>query len=252
VWQKNTEEERLLGVSMTGIMDNPRLNNPNDRGVGILLEQIKNVCIATNQLLAEQLGIPQSAAITCVKPSGTVSQLTDSASGIHARHAAYYYRRVRGDIKDPLTQHLVAAGVQAEPCVMKPDQTMVFTFPKKAPEGALLRDGLTAIEHLRLWLVFQRHWCEHKPSVTISVKEHEWMEVGAFVWEYFDEMSGVSFLPYDGGSYRQAPYEDCTKEQYEALMAITPQEIDWDSLIEVDDNVEGTQMLACVAGICEI
>jgi ribonucleoside-diphosphate reductase alpha chain len=135
---------------------------------------------------------------------------------------------------------------------MKPDQTMVFTFPKKAPKGALLRDGLTAIEHLRLWLVFQRHWCEHKPSVTISVKEHEWMEVGAFVWEHFDEMSGVSFLPYDGGSYRQAPYEDCTKEQYEALMAITPQDIDWDSLIEVDDNVEGTQMLACVAGVCEI
>jgi ribonucleoside-diphosphate reductase alpha chain len=135
---------------------------------------------------------------------------------------------------------------------MKPDQTMVFTFPKKAPEGALLRDDLTALEHLRLWLIFQRHWCEHKPSVTISVKEHEWMEVGAFVWEYFDEMSGVSFLPYDGGSYRQAPYEDCTKEQYDALMAITPQEIDWDSLVEVDDNVEGAQMLACVSGVCEI
>jgi ribonucleoside-diphosphate reductase alpha chain len=135
---------------------------------------------------------------------------------------------------------------------MKPDQTMVFTFPKKAPQGALLRDDLSAIEHLRLWLTFQRHWCEHKPSVTISVKEHEWMEVGAFVWEHFDEMSGVSFLPYDGGSYRQAPYEDCTKEQYEALLAITPQDIDWDSLIEVDDNVEGTQMLACVAGVCEI
>ena len=252
VWQKNTEEERLLGVSMTGIMDNPRLNNPNDMGVGVLLEQIKSVCVATNQLLAEQLGIPQSAAITCVKPSGTVSQLTDSASGIHARHAPYYFRRVRADIKDPLTQHLIAAGVQAEPCVMKPEQTMVFTFPKKAPEGALLRDGLTALEHLRLWLVFQRHWCEHKPSVTISVKEHEWMEVGAFVWEYFDEMSGVSFLPYDGGSYRQAPYEDCTKEQYEALLAITPQEIDWDSLVEVEDNVEGTQMLACVSGVCEI
>jgi ribonucleoside-triphosphate reductase len=233
-------------------MDNARLNNPDDRGVGIILEQIRNVCVATNQLLAEQLGIPQSAAITCVKPSGTVSQLTDSASGIHARHAAYYYRRVRADIKDPLTQHLIAAGVQAEPCVMKPDQTMVFTFPKKAPQGALLREELTALEHLRLWLIFQRHWCEHKPSVTISVKEHEWMAVGAFVWEHFDEMSGVSFLPYDGGSYRQAPYEDCTQEQYEALMANTPQEIDWDSLIEVEDNVEGTQMLACVSGVCEI
>jgi ribonucleoside-diphosphate reductase alpha chain len=143
-------------------------------------------------------------------------------------------------------------GIPSEPDVMKPDQTMVFTFPKKAPEGALLRDDLTALEHLRLWLIFQRHWCEHKPSVTISVKEHEWMAVGAFVWEHFDEMSGVSFLPYDGGSYRQAPYEDCTKEQYDALMAITPQEIDWDSLVEVDDNVEGAQMLACVSGVCEI
>ena len=251
VWQKNTEEERLLGVSMTGILDNAMLNNPDDPRLEKVLNEIKTVCIAANALMSEQLAIPPAAAITCVKPSGTVSQLTDSASGIHARHAEYYFRRVRGDKKDPLTQHMINAGVQAEPCVMKPDQTVVFTFPKKAPDGALLRKDLTALQHLKLWLVYQRHWCEHKPSVTISVNEDEWPEVGAFVWKHFDEMSGVSFLPYDGGSYRQAPYEDCTKEQYEALLAITPASIHWD-LLEVDDNVEGVQTLACTAGGCEI
>jgi len=252
VWQKNTEEERLLGVSMTGILDNALLNNPDDPRLEKILEEIKNVCIASNALVAETLGIPASAAITCVKPSGTVSQLTDSASGIHARHAPYYFRRVRGDIKDPLTQHLINAGIAAEPCVMKPEQTVVFTFPKKAPEGALLRKDLTALQHLKLWLMYQRHWCEHKPSVTISVNESEWPEVGAFVWQHFDEMSGVSFLPYDGGSYRQAPYEDCTKEQYEELLAKTPSVIDWNSLIETDDNVEGVQTLACTAAGCEV
>jgi ribonucleoside-diphosphate reductase alpha chain len=252
VWQKNTEEERLLGVSMTGILDNALLNNPEDPRLENLLDEIKNVCIATNGLLANDLGIPASAAITCVKPSGTVSQLTDSASGIHARHSEYYFRRVRGDSKDPLTSHLIKAGIPAEPCVMKPDQTVVFTFPKKAPDGALVRKDLTALQHLKLWLTYQRHWCEHKPSVTISVKEDEWPEVGAFVWKHFDEMSGVSFLPMDGGSYRQAPYEDCTKEQYEALLAKTPTTIDWNSLIEEDDNVEGVQTLACTAGGCEV
>jgi ribonucleoside-triphosphate reductase len=252
VWQKNTEEERLLGVSMTGILDNALLNNPDSPKLEGILNELKAVCVSTNGIMAEHLGIPASAAITCVKPSGTVSQLTDSASGIHARHAEYYFRRVRGDKKDPLTQHLIDAGVTAEPCVMKPEQTVVFTFPKKAPDGALLRKDLTAMQHLKLWLAYQRHWCEHKPSVTISVSEHEWPEVGAWVWKHFDEMSGVSFLPYDGGSYRQAPYEDCTKEQYEALLATTPSSVDWNSLIEVDDNVEGVQTLACTAGGCEI
>lgn len=251
VWQKNTEEERLLGVSMTGIMDNALLNNPDNEQIGELLNEIKQHCINTNSAVADSLGIPRSAAITCVKPSGTVSQLTDSASGIHPRHSAYYIRRVRADKKDPLTQLMIDAGVHNEPCVMKPDQTVVFSFPKKAPDGALLREDLTAIEHLRLWLIFQQHWCEHKPSVTISVMENEWMEVGAFVWKHFDEMSGVSFLPYDGGSYKQAPYEECTQDVYEELNAITPSTINW-SLKEVDDNVEGTQMLACVAGVCEI
>ena len=183
----------------------------------------------------------------------TVSQLTDTASGIHPRHAAYYYRRVRNDHKDPLTQAMIAVGIPNEPDVMKPGNTVVFTFPKKAPTGAILRSDLNAIAHLKLWLVYQRNYCEHKPSVTISVAEHEWPAVGAFVWEHFDEMSGVSFLPYDGGTYKQAPYEECTKEQYEAMLATMPTSIDWDAIVEMEDNVEGAQMLACTAlGGCEI
>jgi ribonucleoside-triphosphate reductase len=252
VWQKNTEEERLLGVSLTGILDNKMLNDPEAEDLPAILETLKKVAVDTNKVWAEKLGIPVSAAITCIKPSGTVSQLVDSASGIHTRHDPYYFRRVRGDNKDPLTQHLKAMGIPAEPDVMKPDQTTVFTFPKKAPEGALVRNSLTAVEHLKLWLVYQRHWCEHKPSVTISVMEHEWPEVGAWVYKYFDEISGVSFLPMDGGTYRQAPYETCSKEQYEQLLSLMPTNIDWDSLVETDDNVEGVQTLACVAGSCEI
>jgi ribonucleoside-diphosphate reductase alpha chain len=252
VWKNNTEEERLLGVSMTGVLDNPLLNNPDDPALPGLLEQLRLEAIATNAKLAEELGIPQAAAITCIKPSGTVSQKVDSASGLHPRHARYYLRRVRADNKDPLTQFMIKAGVQNEPDLLKPDSTTVFTFPKKAPEGALLRADLTAIKHLKLWLVYQRHYCEHKPSVTVSVMEHEWPEVGAFVWQHFDEMSGVSFLPYDGGTYRQAPYEECTKDQYEELVAKLPSSLDWDSLVEGDDNVEGTQALACTANGCEL
>lgn len=171
---------------------------------------------------------------------------------MHTRHSKYYIRRVRGDVKDPVTQFMIAQGVPFEPCVMKPDTTVVFSFAKKAPEGALVREDLDAINHLRLWLLYQRHYCEHKPSVTISVKEKEWPAVGAFVWEYFDEMSGVSFLPYGGGSYRQAPYEECSEEEYLALDAKIPKNIDWDSMIEETDNVEGTQTLACSANGCEI
>jgi ribonucleoside-diphosphate reductase alpha chain len=251
IWQNNTEEERLLGVSLTGILDNKWMGEVSD-STAKALESLRQVAVDTNLDFATQLGIPQSAAITCVKPSGTVSQLVDSASGIHARHSRYYIRRVRGDKKDPLSSFLVNAGVPAEDCVMRPDSTVVFSFPMKAPEGATLRDDLTALQHLDLWLQYQRHWCEHKPSVTISVKEHEWMDVGAWVWRNFDEISGVSFLPWDGGTYRQAPYEECTKEQYEELRAKMPAEIRWDDLKEVDDNVEGAQTLACVAGHCEI
>jgi len=249
VWQKNTEEERLLGVSLTGIYDNPLLTTQGKKLNG-LLNKLRDAARETNREWAEALGIPPSAAITCVKPSGTVSQLTDSASGIHPRHSPYYIRRVRGDKKDPLTQFLVNSGVPAEDCVYKPNQTIVFSFPQRAPSG-LTRADVTPISHLGLWLTYQREWCEHKPSVTISVEEKDWPSVGAWTWENFDEISGVSYLPYDGGSYRQAPYEECTEEEYEALKAKMPV-INWTDFKEVTDNVEGAQMLACVSGTCEI
>jgi ribonucleoside-diphosphate reductase alpha chain len=251
IWQKNTEEERLLGVSLTGILDNHWMGEVNE-STAENLRQLRSIAIDANSEFADSLGIPRSTAITCVKPSGTVSQLVDSASGIHARHSSYYIRRVRGDKKDPLSTFLTVAGVPAEDCVMRPDSTVVFSFPMKAPEGARLRDDLTALQHLDLWLMYQRHWCEHKPSVTISVKEDEWMDVGAWVWRHFDEVSGVSFLPWDGGTYRQAPYEECSKETYEELLSKMPAHIDWNLLSEKDDNVEGAQTLACVAGHCEI
>lgn len=249
VWQRNTEEERLLGVSLTGIYDHAIMGD--EKKATQWLEYLRVVANEANEEYADLLGIPRSTAITAVKPSGTVSQLTDTASGIHPRHAPYYVRRVRGDNKDPLTQFLVAQGIPAEACVMKPNTTTVFSFPQKAPEGLVTRDDVDAIAHLKLWLTYQRSWCEHKPSVTISVKEEEWPKVGAFVWEFFDEMSGVSFLPHDGGSYRQAPYEECTKEQYEKLLAELPT-INWSAFSEQTDNVEGAQMLACTAGGCEI
>lgn len=251
IWQKNTEEERLLGVSLTGIMDNKLFNNPKDSGLKTRLDQLREKSIEVNSHWADKLGIPSSSAITCVKPSGTVSQLVDSASGIHARHAKYYYRRVRGDNRDPLTQHLKDAGVPNEPDVTKPDSITVFTFPMKAPNGAIVRDDMQAVEHLDLWLIYQRHYCEHKPSVTINVQENEWVSVANWVWEYFDEVSGVSFLPSDGGTYKQAPYETITKEQYEAAAKLMPKQIDW-NLIEVDDNVESVKNLACTANGCEL
>lgn len=249
IWQRNTEEERLLGVSLTGIYDNETMGSVTHAEQW--LSVLRVVADETNKEFAEKLGIPHSTAITAVKPSGTVSQLTDTASGIHPRHAPHYIRRVRGDNKDPLTQFLISQGIPAEPCVMKPNTTTVFSFPQAAPQGAITRDEVNAIEHLELWLQYQRHWCEHKPSVTISVSESEWPEVGAFVWKHFDEMSGVSFLPYDGGTYRQAPYETCTKEEYETLLAKMPT-IQWEEFKETTDNVEGAQLLACVAGVCEI
>ena len=237
---------------MTGILDNPLLNSPNDLDLPKRLEEMRNVAVDTNAEFADAIGINRSAAITCVKPEGTVSQLTGTASGIHPQHSQWYIRRVRSDNKDPLTQFLKDQGFPAEPCVMKPDSTTVFSFPMKVGKGAVLREDLTAIEHLRLWLIFQRHWCEHKPSVTISVQEHEWPEVGAWVWEHFDEITGVSFLPYDGGTYRQAPYEEINEEAYNVLEAALPRDINWEAFIEMTDNVEGTQTLACTAGACEI
>jgi ribonucleoside-triphosphate reductase len=249
VWQRNTEEERLLGVSLTGIYDN-RITCTTGENLNATLSRLREVSRNTNEEFARMLGIPTSAAITCVKPSGTVSQLVDSASGIHPRHSKFYIRRVRGDKKDPLSQFLIEQGVPNEDCAYKPTQTVVFSFPQKAPDG-LTRADVTPISHLELWLTYQRHFTEHKPSITISVEEKDWPSVGAFVWDHFDEMSGVSFLPHDGGSYRQAPYSECTEEEYNELKGEMPK-IDWTKFVEVTDNVEGAQMLACVAGVCDI
>ena len=253
IWQRNTEEERLLGVSMTGIMDNPLMTTSN-KGLENTLEHLKQIAITTNAKWAERLDIPVSTAISCVKPSGTVSQLVNSSSGIHARHSAYYIRTVRGDNKDPLTQFMMDQGIPNEPDVMKPDQTTVFSFPMKAPEGAVVTADMSAIEQLEMWLAYQRSWCEHKPSVTINVKSDEWFEVGAFVYKHFDEMSGVSFLPYNEHTYQQAPYQECLATDYHILLDQMPDSIDWDKLsdYEQEDNTAGSQTLACSGDSCEI
>jgi ribonucleoside-diphosphate reductase alpha chain len=253
IWNKNTEEERLLGVSLTGIMDN-RLTTSQNAGLEKTLERLKDVAISTNAEWAERLNIPASAAISCVKPSGTVSQLVDSASGIHARHSPYYVRTVRGDNKDPLTKFMIDKGVPNEPCVMKGDTTTVFSFPIKSPEGAVTRNDMTAVEQLETWLIYQRSWCEHKPSVTISVRDHEWMEVGAFVYKHFDEMSGVSFLPHSDHTYQQAPYQECEATDYHELLELMPKAIDWSELSEYEneDNTAGSQTMACSGDTCEI
>jgi ribonucleoside-diphosphate reductase alpha chain len=251
-WKKNCEEECLLGVSLTGILDNKMMR---DQGAELdrLLVNLRNTAIETNKEWAKKLDINPAAAITAVKPSGTVSQLTDTASGIHPRHNQYYIRTVRADRKDPMCQFMIDKGFLAEPCAMRPDHTMVFSFPQKAV-GSITRTDLTAIQHLELWLTYQRHWCEHKPSITVTVKEHEWMAVGAWVYDHFDEVSGVSFLPHSDHSYVQAPYQDCTKEEYEAAMAKLPVSIDWSELTkyEKEDSTKGTQTFACSAGSCEV
>ena len=253
VWQRNTEEERLLGVSLTGIMDNPLMTSVNSN-LEKLLDDLRTVAVAVNDEYASLLGIPQSAAITCVKPSGTVSQLVDSASGIHARHSPYYIRTVRGDNKDPLTQFMIDNGVPNEPCVFKGDTTTVFSFPVRSPENAVTRENMSAIEQLETWLTYQRHWCEHKPSVTISVRDDEWLEVGAFVYKHFDEMSGVSFLPHSDHTYQQAPYQDCSKEDYAELLKLMPKKIDWNKLSEYEqeDNTKSSQTFACSGDVCEV
>ena len=253
IWKDNTEEERLLGVSLTGILDCPTLNNVYYE-LDDVLEQLRAVAVETNKKMAKELGIPQSTAITCVKPSGTVSQLVDSASGIHARHSQYYVRTVRGDNKDPITQFMKEAGIPYEPDVGKPDSTTVFSFPTKAPEGAITRTDMSAIEQLNFWLVYQRHWCEHKPSVTITVKENEWMEVGAWVYKNFDEVSGISFLPFSEHTYQQAPYQDIDAEEYAKLMETMPKSIDWGKLsdFEKEDTTSGGRELACTADSCEM
>ena len=251
IWSKNTEEERLLGVSLCGVLDNKVMSTVGPK-LEKTLQNLRAASVETNKALAEAIGIQQSAAITCIKPEGTVSQLVDAASGMHHRHSEYYIRRVRGDVKDPLTQFMISKGVPNEPCVMRPDSTVVFSFPMKSPKGAATREGATAKDHLELWLTYQRHYCEHKPSITVSVLEQEWPEVGAWVWNHFDEISGVSFLPMDGGTYRQAPYENLTKEQYEIMLKDSVKQIEWSEMLEGEDNIEGAQMLACTAGVCEL
>lgn len=252
-WKTNTEEERLLGVSLTGIMDN-KLTTTANKDLPNLLERLKAVSVATNKKLAKKLGIPQSTAISCVKPSGTVSQLVSSSSGIHARHSPFYIRTVRGDKKDPLTEFMISKGVPAEDCARLPKTTTVFSFPQKAPKGARCTKDITAIEQLETWLAYQRFWCEHKPSVTVNVRSSEWVEVGNFVYENFDEMSGVSFLPYDEHTYQQAPYQDCSEEEYNTLLKKMPKNIDWEELsqFEVEDSTIGSQELACSGDSCEI
>ena len=253
VWKKNTEEERLLGVSLTGIMDHAVLSKNVDSSKW--LQEMRQEAVDTNAEYSQMIGIPQSAAITCVKPSGTVSQLTDTASGIHARHNDYYIRTVRGDNKDPLTQFMIEAGVPHERCVMKPESTTVFSFAMKSPSNAVTRTQMTAIEQLELWKTYALHWCEHKPSVTISVKEEEWMEVGAWVYENFDVASGVSFLPHSDHTYQQAPYQDIEREDYlDWQETYGNVELDWNqlSLFEKEDNTSGSRELACTAGVCEV
>ena len=252
-WKRNCEEERLLGVSLTGIMDNP-LTNGSKKGLDKLLEELRDVAYETNKEWAEKLGIPPSAAITCVKPSGTVSQLVDSASGIHARHNPFYIRTVRADNKDPLCNLMKEMGFPNEPDVTKPDHTTVFSFPMKSPKDAVFRMDMTALEQLELWKTYATSWCEHKPSVTISVKEDEWVDVAAWVYENFDSISGISFLPFSEHVYRQAPYQDCTKEEYDKALKTMPKNVDWAELskYESQDYTISSQELACTAGGCEV
>ena len=254
MWKKNCSEERLLGVSLTGIMDSP-LTNGKEKGLEELLTKLREHAVETNKKWAKKLGINRAVAITCVKPSGTVSQLVDAASGIHARHNPYYIRTVRGDKKDPLTKMMVDAGFPVEDDVMNPSHTSVFSFPMKVDAKSVFRTDMSAIEQLELWLTYQKSWCEHKPSVTITVKEHEWLEVGAWVYEHFDYMSGVSFLPFSDHTYKQAPYQDCDEKMYKEILNKMPKVVDWSLLGEYEksDMTIGSQELACsAAGGCEI
>jgi ribonucleoside-diphosphate reductase alpha chain len=249
VWKHNAEEERLLGVSMTGILDNHLLYaNPH---LEKQLEEMRDHAITTNKAIADGLGFAQSVSITTVKPSGTVSQLVDSASGIHPRYSRHYMRTVRADKKDPLALFLRSQGVPVEDDVTKPGNTDVFSFPVRAPEGSLLRDDLSALDQLEHYLVFKRHWCEHNPSITVYVREHEWLDVQAWVYKHFDEIGGVSFLPHSDHTYRQAPYQELTEEEYEKAAAAMPK-IRWEDFRESADNTTSSQEMACIGGTCEV
>jgi len=256
IWKDNTEEERLLGVSLTGQFGHKFMSGKEDLvSLEAFLMTLRESARAKNKDEAGKIGIPESAAITCVKPSGTVSQLVGVSSGMHAWHSPYYIRTVRGAKGDPISTFLKEVGIPVEDDVMKPNDTYVFSFPIKAPEGAIVRNDLTAIEHLNIWLVYQRAWCEHKPSITVSVKEDEWMEVGAWVYKHFDEVSGISFLPHSDHSYKQAPYQEVTKEEYDSLFSKMPNEIRWEDLsfYETEDGTSTNATLACSSdGNCEL
>ena len=252
-WKKNTEEEALLGVSMTGIMDHYLLSKGESKDLSKWLEEVRDVAVDTNKKWAEKLGINQSAAITCVKPSGTVSQLVDSASGIHPRFSKHYIRRVRSDHKDPLAVFMAQSGFPVEQDVMSPTSS-VFSFPIKAPESSVTVKQVGAMQQLELWKAYQNHWCEHKPSITVYYTDDEFLQVAQWIWENFDLCSGISLLPYSDHVYQQAPYEDIDAEKYDELVASMPQGVDWNDLekYEEEDNTTGSQELACVGGACEI
>lgn len=252
-WKDNCEEERLLGVSLTGIYGN-KITSTNNSKLANILDNLRETAVETNKVEAEKLGINQSMSVTCVKPSGTVSQLTGVSSGIHPWYSKYYIRSVRGDNKDPLTKFLKDCGIPNEPDVMKPNDTTVFYFPVKAPKDAVVTEDISAIDHLEMWKTYRNHWTEHNPSVTINVHEDEWMRVGAWVYDNFDEIGGVSFLPASEHTYKQAPYQACTKEEYEEALKNMPTNIPWEMLTvyETEDSTTGSQELSCVAGACEI
>lgn len=255
VWKRNAEEERLLGVSLTGIYDNSTLSGLSEEWVlAEVLTELKEYCGEVNREFAEKLGINPSVAISTVKPSGTVSQLVNSASGIHPRHSQWYIRSVRQDNKDPITQFLKDQGVKWEACVLRPETTTVFFFPVAAPEGATVRADVTPVRHLELWKTYNEHWAEHQVSITVSVKEHEWMQVGGWVYDNFDSLSGISFLPMDGGTYAQAPFQECTKDHYEEVLSVTPANLDWSQLsrYELEDTTTSAREFACVGDKCDI
>ncbi len=254
-WKENCEDERLLGVSLTGIMDSDLTNGALGHvELSRLLDDVRQVAIFSNKTMAENLGVPQSAGVTCVKPSGTVSQLVDAASGIHPRHSAQYIRTVRADNKDPLCQFMIDRQFPSEPCAMKPDKVTVFSFPVESPKGSTTRNDMSALDQLELWLVYQRYWCEHKPSITVTVRENEWMDVGAWVWDHLDSISGISFLPHSDHIYQQAPYQEVTRGEYEALVREMPEGIDWSDLrfYEHEDTTTSSHTLACSGGKCEV
>lgn len=270
-WKRNTEEEALLGVSLTGIMDHPvmsgrakypiRMNSKDEMWFDAfgqwplenVLQELKEVAIETNKEWAKKLGISPSTAITAVKPSGTVSQLVDSSSGIHPRYSDFYIRTVRADKKDPLAQMMVGQGFPVEDDVMKPDSGYVFSFPIKAPEASVMRDDMSAIEQCEMWKTYQLSWCEHKPSITVYVKEDEWLQVGSWVYDNFDIVSGISFLPHSEHSYKQAPYQEITEEEYNEWKTKMP-EADWSKLgeYEKEDATTSAKEYACTAGACDI